>query len=84
MSTKIGRGTFPVVKKRGQVKYSGIVTLRLEPELLEALEHWADVQDRTLASLIRVILRDAVALQKSRGGPQQSLFDTGARKKPRA
>ena len=68
--------------KKGPVKYSDLISIRLEPELREGLERWAEVEDRSVGSLIRIILRDALALQKSRGGPRPPLFDTGKRRKP--
>jgi hypothetical protein len=46
--------------KKGQVKYSDLISIRLEPELREILERWAEEEDRSVGSLIRIILREAV------------------------
>jgi hypothetical protein len=51
--------------KKGPVKYSGLIAIRLEPELREALDKWAEAEDRSTGSLIRVILRQAIEV---RGG----------------
>jgi|GEM_PF-2713862 len=50
--------------KKGQVKYSDLISIRLEPELREALEKWAEDEDRSTGSLIRVILREALASRR--------------------
>ena len=52
--------------KRGAVKYSDLIALRLEPELREALDQWAEEEDRSTGSLIRVILRQAMEAREGK------------------
>ncbi len=46
--------------------FSGVVTLRIEPELRAELDRWADEEDRSVASLIRLIVRDAVTARAAK------------------
>lgn len=41
------------------MKYSDLISIRLEPELRDVLDRWAEEEDRSTGSLIRVILRKA-------------------------
>ena len=44
--------------KRGVVRYPELIALRMEPEMRKALERVAEEEDRSVASLIRIVLRD--------------------------
>jgi hypothetical protein len=57
--------------KKGPVKYSGLIAIRLEPELRAALDKWAEEEDRSTGSLIRVILRQAMEARGSKKGKKK-------------
>ncbi len=51
--------------------HSANVTLRLVPELKDALVRVAAEEDRSVAQVIRVLLREALAAREGkRGGPR--------------
>jgi hypothetical protein len=60
------------MKMRGKGKFSGVVTLRIEPELREVFEKWADEEDRSVGSLIRIILREAAAAREAKRPKKKS------------
>jgi hypothetical protein len=49
-------------------KQSAIAALRLDPELKEALAQVAEEEDRSVAQVIRVLLREALAARERRRG----------------
>lgn len=58
--------------KKGQVKYPDLISLRLEPELRDALDKWAEEEDRSTGSLIRVILRQAIEVRGAKKPKKKS------------
>jgi hypothetical protein len=60
-------------------KNSAIAALRLDPELKGALARVAEEEDRSVAQVIRVLLREALA---ARGGKRGG--SPGSRKKSKA
>jgi hypothetical protein len=58
--------------RKGPVKYSDLISLRLEPELREVLERWAQEEDRSTGSLIRVILRQAMEVREGKKPKKKS------------
>ena len=58
--------------KKGPVKYLDLISLRLEPELRTALDKWAEEEDRSTGSLIRVILREAMKTRESKKGRKKT------------
>jgi len=59
------------MKKKGVVRYSELVALRLEPEMRKALERLAEEEDRSVASLIRIVLRDWMSAREVRSVPKK-------------
>jgi hypothetical protein len=49
--------------KRGEKK-SGQIAVRLEPELMAELERIADAEERPLAAMARIILREGIAARQ--------------------
>ena len=56
------------MKRKGTIRYPKLVSIRIEPELLEELEKWADEEDRPVGSLVRVILRQAIEARGPKKG----------------
>jgi len=54
--------------KKGPVKYSDLISIRPEPELREVPERWANEEDRSVESLIRIFLRQAADARESKKG----------------
>jgi hypothetical protein len=46
------------MKKKGTVRYPEFIGLRMETELLQALETAAKEEDRPVASLVRIAVRE--------------------------
>ncbi len=55
------------MKKKGTVRYPEFTGLRMETELLQALEKAAIEVDRPVASLIRIAVREWLAAREKRG-----------------
>ena len=55
------------------MKYLDLISLRLEPELRAALDKWAEEEDRSTGSLIRVILREAMKAREGKKGKKKNL-----------
>jgi hypothetical protein len=66
MSTGLFRATFLSMPKKGPLKYSELIAIRLEPELRVELDKWAEEEDRSTGSLIRVILRQAMEAREGK------------------
>jgi hypothetical protein len=56
---------------------SANATLRLDPDLKDALERVAEEEDRSVAQVIRVLLREALTARGRKGSP-------GSRRKGKA
>lgn len=54
------------------MKYSDLIAIRLEPELREALDKWAEEEDRSTGSLVRVILREAMEAREGKKPKKKS------------
>ena len=59
------------MERRGRGRFSATATLRLEPELRESLEKWAEEEDRSVGSLIRLILRDAITARETKSAAKR-------------
>ena len=46
------------MKKRGTVRYPEFIGMRLESELLQALEKAAEEEDRPVASIVRIAVKE--------------------------
>ena len=61
---------------RGEKK-TGMIAVRLEPEIIAAIEREADKEDRPLAAMTRILLKEAIAARgEEEAGPS-------AKKKPK-
>jgi len=49
---------FLAMKKKGTVRYPEFIGMRLETELLQALEKAAEEEDRPVASIVRIAVKD--------------------------
>lgn len=68
------------MKKKGVVRYPEFIALRLETDLRDALERIAEEEDRSVASLIRLVLRDWVSGRDKKSTPKG---EVSGRKKTR-
>jgi hypothetical protein len=48
---------------RGEKK-TGLIAVRLEPEIMTAIEVEADREDRPTAAMARILIREALAVRK--------------------
>lgn len=48
---------------RGEKK-TGLIAVRLEPEIMTAIEAEADREDRPTAAMARILIREALAVRK--------------------
>jgi len=48
---------------RGEKK-TGMIAVRLEPEIIAAIEREADKEDRPLAAMTRILLKEAIAARE--------------------
>lgn len=51
---------------RGEKK-TGLIAVRLEPEIMTAIEAEADGEDRPTAAMARILIKEALAARQSRG-----------------
>ncbi len=65
---------------RGEKKTDSI-TFRVEPEILSAIEKEADREDRPIAAMTRILVKEALAARLSKSGPQMPLFPGAPREK---
>ena len=56
--------------KRGEKK-TGLIGVRLEPELMAEVEKAAEEEDRPLAMMARILIREAMASRKKEGENQK-------------
>ena len=54
------------MEKKGKVKYTEFLAVRINPELREALERLADQEERPAGMMARILLREAVAARKAK------------------
>lgn len=59
------------MKQKGKVRYPNLISIRIEPELLKALDEWAEEEDRPVGSLVRVILREALEAREGKKGKKK-------------
>ena len=45
-----------------------MIAVRLEPEIIVAIEREADKEDRPLAAMTRILLKEAIAARESKKG----------------
>ena len=50
---------------RGEKK-TGMIAVRLEPELITAIEREADKEDRPVAAMTRILLKEAISARESK------------------
>lgn len=60
------------MKKKGDVRYPEFIGLRLEADLREALEKAAVEEDRPVASLVRIAVRDWLTAREKKSGKKKS------------
>ncbi len=50
---------------RGEKK-TGMIAVRLEPEIITAIEREADKEDRPVAAMTRILLKEAIAAREEK------------------
>jgi hypothetical protein len=50
---------------RGEKK-TGMIAVRLEPEIIAAIEREADKEDRPVAAMTRILLKEAIATREGK------------------
>jgi len=50
---------------RGEKK-TGMIAVRLEPEIITAIEREADKEDRPVAAMTRILLKEAIAAREGK------------------
>jgi len=55
------------MEKKGKVKYTEFLAVRINPELREALERLAEQEERPAGMMARILLREAIAVREKRG-----------------
>jgi hypothetical protein len=50
---------------RGEKK-TGMIAVRLEPEIIVAIEREADKEDRPVAAMTRILLKEAIATREAK------------------
>lgn len=50
---------------RGEKK-TGMIAVRLEPELITAIEREADKEDRPVAAMTRILLKESIAAREEK------------------
>lgn len=50
---------------RGEKK-TGMIAVRLEPEIITAIEREADKEDRPVAAMTRILLKEAIAVREGK------------------
>ena len=51
---------------RGEKK-TGLIAVRLEPEIMTAIEAEADREDRPTAAMARILIKEALAAREAKG-----------------
>jgi hypothetical protein len=62
-------------------KKTGLIAVRLEPEIIAAVETQADREDRPTAAMARILIKEALA---ARQGKKKSEWTTSPRRTPRS
>ena len=61
------------MEKKGKVKYTEFLAVRINPELREALERLAEQEERPAGMMARILLREAItAREKKRKNPTRT------------
>lgn len=55
------------MKKKGTIRYPEFIGLRMETDLLQALEKAAQEEDRPVASLVRIAVRKWIESREKKG-----------------
>ncbi len=55
---------------RGEKK-TGLIGVRLDPELMAAVEAEADREDRPLGMMARILIKEAIAVRKGKEEPPE-------------
>jgi hypothetical protein len=51
---------------RGEKK-TGLIAVRLEPEIMASVDAEAEKEDRPLGAMARILIREALAMRKKKG-----------------
>jgi hypothetical protein len=62
-------------------KKTGLIAVRLEPDIIAAIETQADREDRPTAAMARILIKEALA---AREGKKKSEWTTSPRRTPRS
>lgn len=69
---------------RGEKK-TGMINVRFEAGIMAAIVREADTEDRSLAAMTRILVKEALAARLSKKGPQIPLYPPAPKEKdPRA
>jgi hypothetical protein len=55
------------MEKKGKVKYSEFLAVRINPEMREALERLAEQEERPAGMMARILLREAIEAREKKG-----------------
>ena len=53
-------------------KKTGLIAVRLEPDIIAAIETQADREDRPTAAMARILIKEALAARKGKQGKKKS------------
>lgn len=59
------------MKKKGTVRYPEFIGLRMETDLLQALEKAATEEDRPVASLVRIAVREWIEAREKKAAKKK-------------
>jgi hypothetical protein len=59
------------MKKKGTVRYPEFIGLRMETDLLQALEKAATEEDRPVASLVRIAVREWIEAREKKSAKKK-------------
>jgi hypothetical protein len=62
-------------------KKTGLIAVRLEPEIIAAVETQADREDRPTAAMARILIKEALAARQGKKKPE---WTTSPRRTPRS
>jgi len=55
------------MEKKGKVKFTEFLAVRINPELREALERLAEQEERPAGMMARILLREAIEAREKKG-----------------
>jgi hypothetical protein len=55
------------MEKKGKVKYTEFLAVRINPEMREALERLAEQEERPAGMMARILLREAMEAREKKG-----------------